>query len=196
MCWCCNKSILALLWALGLIWLLCTSSFFLFFFCSIIALNKVSKCHIYDILCHYGDFSCDTCDKFYKYCHPNLLLVHQNANHWNIVLYILHPWLKSSHGWLKFGWNPLRKWQFSQHCKSRMPTFILNFPLGEWQILLGLHLALVTLLGRWGGGGPWFGGFGGCPFGGLFVLFFLRGGVSRPRGPASPRCGRVFSFFF
>ena len=24
----------------------------------------------------------------------------------------------------------------------------------------------------------------------------LRGGVSRPRVPASPRCGRVFSFFY
>ena len=31
---------------------------------------------------------------------------------------------------------------------------------------------------------------------GLFVFFFLLCGVSRPRGPASPRYGRVFFFFF
>ena len=27
---------------------------------------------------------------------------------------------------------------------------------------------------------------------GSWVCYFLRGGVSRHRGPASPRCGRVF----
>ena len=29
---------------------------------------------------------------------------------------------------------------------------------------------------------------------GLFVFFFLLCGVSRPRGPASPRYGRIFFF--
>ena len=46
-------------------------------------------------------------------------------------------------------------------------------------------------LGRWGGDGPWFEGFGELFIVGLVLLYFLRGGVSRPRGPASPRCGRV-----
>ena len=50
-------------------------------------------------------------------------------------------------------------------------------------------------LGRWSGVGPWFGGFGGCPSWGCFSFYFLRGGVSRPRGPASPLCGRVCFVF-
>jgi hypothetical protein len=28
---------------------------------------------------------------FYHYCHPNLILIHPNANHLNKVLYIPHP---------------------------------------------------------------------------------------------------------
>jgi hypothetical protein len=38
----------------------------------------------------------------------------------------------------------LNKWQQLQHCKSKMPTNIYK----EWQILLGLHIVLVTLHGR------------------------------------------------
>ena len=38
--------------------------------------------------------------------------------------------------------KPLSKWQYLQHRKSIMPKFCYK----EWQIMLGLHSMLVTLL--------------------------------------------------
>ena len=51
---------------------------------------------------------------------------------------------------------------------------------------------LGVVLGKWGGGGPWLGGFGGLSLVGVLVWLFLCGGVLRLRGPTSPRSGRVF----
>jgi hypothetical protein len=49
-----------------------------------------------------------------------------------------------------------------------------------------------VVLGRWGGGGPWFGGLGGCPCGWwCLCLFYVA--VSRARGVPPPLGdGRVF----
>ena len=50
---------------------------------------------------------------------------------------------------------------------------------------------LGVVLGWWGGDGPWLGGSVGCPW--FWWSFSLRGCVLRSRGPAFPRCWRVFS---
>ena len=60
--------------------------------------------------------------------------------------------------------------------------------VGRWYFPFG---GMGVVLDRWGGGGPWFGGSRGCPWWVACVLSLL-GGVSRPRGPASPLDGCVF----
>jgi hypothetical protein len=49
---------------------------------------------------------------------------------------------------------------------------------------------LGVVLGRWGGGGPWLGGLGGCPWwSSLRVVVSVAAVFLCPRGPP-PRCGR------
>ena len=81
-----------------------------------------------------------------------------------------------------------------KYCVEGMICILLGIGkgnVGRW--LLG---GLGVVLGWWSGGGPWFGGSGGCPLWGWFSFSSLRGGILRPRGPASPRCGRVFFVLF
>ena len=50
----------------------------------IIKMNRIFKFFLvlYGSLCHYGKLSSDTSYEYiYKYCHPNLLLVHQTDNY-------------------------------------------------------------------------------------------------------------------
>ena len=42
-------------------------------------------------------------------------------------------------------------------------------------VLLG---GLGVVLGKWSGGGPWLGGFGGVSLVGVFLWLLLRGGMS------------------
>ena len=57
--------------------------------------------------------------------------------------------------------------------------------------LVGHLGGLGVVLGRWGGGGPWFGGLVGCPWWSLVrVVVSVVAVFLRPRGPGPPRCGR------
>lgn len=102
-----------------------------------------------------------------------------------------------------FGWlNKLRLADFPRRPFFRvliqlgtLGTFFVGdttYTLSEISVdIIGRGLGVV--LGRWGGSGPWY--FGDCPWLMLSIDLPLRGGVSRMRGPASPRRGRGFFLY-
>jgi hypothetical protein len=47
-----------------------------------------------------------------------------------------------------------------------------HMQVGSLFLLVTWYASLGVVLGRWGGGGPWFGGMAGCPWWGFWYLVF------------------------
>ena len=74
----------------------------------------------------------------------------------------------------------IRLWEIGKFCVEGIICILLG--IGKDNVVRWFLVVRGLFLGWWGGGDPWFGGFGGLSIVGLVRFYFLRGSVSHPRG--------------